>query len=780
MIGRTISHYEILEKLGEGGMGVVYKARDQRLNRIVAVKFLPENLLQFTDALERFQQEAEAISALNHPHIATIFEMDDIEGRKFLVLEYLGGGTLKSAIKTLHLSGKEFPLKDVIEYGVQAAEGLGHAHQRGIVHRDVKTDNMMLTEDGKVKITDFGLARLRGAAHLTRTGSTVGTAAYMSPEQIQGEEVDHRSDLFSFGVVLYELTTGRLPFRGEHEAAISYAIVNEAPAPAGSLRQGLSRPLEQVIERCLEKDRQIRYQSAGEIAEDLRGILTGSQEMGKAGSGFSRRARVAVGTILVACAIAATLFLQRTRPAPAVENSLAVLPFRNMNQDIELEYFSDGMTEDIITSLSKIANLRVISRTSAMRFKNTEKSMKEVARDLNVSALLQGSVRRSGNRVRIGAQLISAGEDENIWAETYDRELTDVFEIQSQISREIAAALKLRLDGGANGGIAHSPTGNPEAYDLYLKGRYQWNKRVPESLLKSVELFRQSAEKDPGYAAASAGLADAYTLIGTFGLQPPAVAFPQARAAAMRALQIDSTLGDAHASLAFVLMYHDWKWDDAEKEFGRAISLNPGNAVAHSWYSMLLTLQGRTREVQIERKKSGDLDPQSPVIRSDLGLESYFQHNYDQAIDDFQGCLKLDPLFVAAYVPLGGAFLQKKMYAEAIDAFQHASMFSQGHPITVAALGYAYALTGRTEDAVSILDLLIERRAGEYVPPYWIAVVEAGLGRRDAAFDWLQTAFEEKDPSLLYLRFDPALDGLRTDPRFALLVQKVGLGLSGG
>src|ERR1051326_5700225 len=285
MIGRTISHYEILEKLGEGGMGVVYKARDQRLNRIVAVKFLPENLLQFTDALERFQQEAEAISALNHPHIATIFEMDDIEGRKFLVLEYLGGGTLKSAIKTLHLSGKEFPLKDVIEYGVQAAEGLGHAHQRGIVHRDVKTDNMMLTEDGKVKITDFGLARLRGAAHLTRTGSTVGTAAYMSPEQIQGEEVDHRSDLFSFGVVLYELTTGRLPFRGEHEAAISYAIVNEAPAPAGSLRQGLSRPLEQVIERCLEKDRKIGCQSAGEIEEDLRGILTGSQEMGKAGSG---------------------------------------------------------------------------------------------------------------------------------------------------------------------------------------------------------------------------------------------------------------------------------------------------------------------------------------------------------------------------------------------------------------------------------------------------------------------------------------------------------------
>jgi serine/threonine-protein kinase len=778
MIGRTISHYEIVEKLGEGGMGVVYKARDLRLNRIVAVKFLPENLLQFTDTLERFQQEAEAISALNHPNIATIYELEETEGRKFLVLEYLGGGTLKSAIKTLHLSGRELPVKDVLEYGIQAAEGLGHAHQHGIVHRDVKTDNMMLTEDRKVKITDFGLARLRGAVHLTKTGSTVGTAAYMSPEQIRGEEVDQRSDLFSFGVVLYELTTGRLPFRGDHEAALSYAIVNEAPVPAGSLRQGLSGPLERVIERCLEKDKGSRYQSADEIAGDLRGILTGSRETGRVSSGFSKRARVAavLGALFLAGAMIAILLLLRSRPAAAEGNSVAVLPFRNLNQDIDLEYFSDGMTEDIITHLSKIANLRVISRTSAMRFKNTEKSTTEIGNDLNVTTLLQGSVRRSGNRVRIGAQLIRAGDDENIWAETYDRELTDVFGIQSQIAQEIAAALKVKLDPGPSRGIAQRPTENPEAYDLYLRGRFQWNKRVPVSLLKSVELFHQATEKDPGYAAASAGLADAYTLIGTFGLLPPGVAFPQARSAAMRALQIDSTLGDAHASLAFVLMYYDWKWSDAEKEFAKAIHLNPGNAVPHSWYSMLLTLQGRTREVQIERKRAGDLDPQSPVIRSDLGLESYFQRDYDRAIDDFQGSLKLDPLFVAAYVPMGGAYLQKKMYAEAIDAFQHASMFSQGHPITVAALGYAYALTGRTEDAVSMLDLLVERRAGEYVPPYWIAVLEAGLGKRDAAFDWLQKAFDEKDPSLVYLRFDPSLDGLRSDPRFSLLVQKVGLG----
>jgi serine/threonine protein kinase len=778
VIPRVISHYKVFEELGRGGMGIVYRAEDLKLHRIVALKFFPEDLTISEASVARFQREAEAISALNHPNIATMYECDEADGRKFLAFEFLSGGTLKSKVRHLLLEEKQFAIDEVVDYGIQMADGLAHAHRRKIVHRDIKTDNVMLTDEGKVKITDFGLAKLKGARQLTRSGSLIGTAAYMSPEQIRAEAVDKRSDIFSLGVVLYELLTTHLPFRGEHEAALTYSIIHEDPAPVESFRTEVPDPIVRILKRCLEKERESRYQSAEELANDLRDVRQGSTVSVRTVVKQSRLPWIAAAAILVVAG-GAYVFMSSQGAGAGNSRTIAVLPFNNMSGNPEDEYFSDGMTEDILTQLGKIAALRVISRTTMMQYKGTKKSVRDIGAELHAAVVLEGSVRHSADQVRISAQLIDSRNDEYLWAETYDKDLKQIFAIQSDVAQAIAKALQAKLSPSEKDRIEKKVTENLQAYELYLKGRYSWNKRLPDKLKKAIEYFNQAIERDPNYALAYAGLADAYTILGNFNLFQPDQTYPQAKAAALKALAIDNNLAEAHASLGFAMMNHDWDWVAAERELKRAISIDPNYPTARSWYAFLLTVTGRFEEAVLVRKKALELDPLSPVINADVGLTLYFARRYDEAIQQYLKTLDIDPTFVIANIPLAGAYEQKGMYKEAIERLQTVTMAlsyaSIRHPIPIAVLSHVYAVSGRTDDALNMLGLVEEMSDSQYVSPYWRGVIAIGLGKKDQALSWLEKAFEGHDSSLVFLKVDPVFDSVRSDPRFIVLLNKMGL-----
>jgi serine/threonine-protein kinase len=778
VIGKTISHYTILEKLGEGGMGIVYKAQDKKLGRDVALKFLPAHLHTSEEDISRFRQEAKTISTLNHPHIATIYDIDETDNQKFLVLEYLHGGTLKSKLTSLRDEGKQFTIRQVVEYGLQAAEGLAHAHRHGIIHRDVKTDNVMLTEEENVKITDFGLAKFAGGAQVTKPGKVVGTAAYMSPEQIRGEEIDHRSDLFSFGVMLYELVTGQLPFRGEHEAALAYSIVHETPHFLLSLRPDIPPMLENVILRCLEKEKEKRFQSAEDIVHDLqktRQSLLGYAVTSLVASRKYSKFIWASAIVTVLAFVVVYFFFSRETST----KSIAVLPFKNLSNEAGNDYFSEGITEDVIARLAKISNLKVISRTSVMFYKNSEKKLKEIGEELDVNTILEGSVRREGNQVRIVAQLIDAVSDEHIWAETYDEELTQIFSIQKDVAEKIAKALEATISSREKERLKKPPTEILEAYDAYLQGRFYWNKRLPKDVTKGIEYFQQALEKDSSYALAYTGLADAYIILGDFNILPPTETYPKAKAAALRALEIDPMLPEAHLSLAYSMMHYDWNWPGAEKEFKTTIQLMPNSAQAHSWYALFLAINGRFEEAIAESKRAQELDPQSAVIQTDGGMVFYFARKYELCIERLTAVLKMDPTFVLANIPLGGAYIQKKMYPEAMNAFSTLSMASavvasKSHPIPIAGLAHVYAVSGRKDDALNLLELLDEKSKDEYVAPYWMSIIYVGLERNDEAFTWLEQAYQERDGSMMFLNVEPLFDPLRQDQRFTMLLKGMG------
>jgi len=645
-------------------MGIVYKAQDVKLDRPVALKFLPQNLITSQDEAVRFQQEAKAISSLNHPNVATIYDLDEADAQRFLVLEYLPSGTLKSKIKDLYSSGRELSLAQLVEYGLQIAEGLAHAHRHGIVHRDVKTDNMMLTEEGKVKITDFGLAKLRGGAHVTKTGSTVGTAAYMSPEQIRGEEADHRSDLFSLGVVLYELATGHLPFRGEHEAALSYSIVNEEPVRLKSLRPSLPSALENVIYRCLAKDRTNRFERAEEILTELRKVQQEISGPVTAHVKASKGPWIVVAAFLVVTVIALYVFFS-SKHVPTDTKSIAVLPFRNLSEEKDNEYFSDGITEDIITQLSKIGDLRVISRTSAMRYKNSEKSLREIGKELDVATILEGSVRRSGNQVRIVAQLIDAYTDEHIWAETYDKELTQIFAIQSNVAEQIAAALKAKLSPAEKELIEKKPTVSVTAYDFYLRGRdyyYRYHKQDNEN---AIELFKTALELDPSYALAYAGLGDSYgQRVGKFGFSTDWL--DSAITVSEKALSIDPQLAEAYKALGLAYDFKGWV-HKALEAYERSVQLNPNYdpAVGNIGFSNLRI--GQFDEALRWMRRSLSHDPSVAFTSFGIGV-IYFRLGDDLSAERwFRRATELQPDFAYGVAALAQLYLYHGNYDQAIQ-----------------------------------------------------------------------------------------------------------------
>jgi serine/threonine-protein kinase len=774
MIGQTISHYKILEKLGEGGMGVVYKAHDIKLDRYVALKFLPRNITASQEEIIRFEQEARAISALNHPNIETIHDVDEVNGQKYLVLEYIPGGTLKSKLKQLKSDDKEFSITEVLDYGIQIADGLSHAHRHQIIHRDVKTDNMMLTEEGKVKLTDFGLAKLRGTVNLTRTGSTVGTAAYMSPEQIRGEDIDHRSDIFSLGVVWYELVTSHLPFRGDFEAALSYSILHENPQPIKLLRSNVSQSLEQIINSCLEKDKIKRCQSTGEVIDALRKV---QREISGSGPIVAKQKKVQwiIAAVVVFLTIVCIfLFYPRTEPKVANSKTIAVLPFRNMSDSKEDQYFADGITEDIITQLSKIADLKVISRTSIMQYKGTSKNILEIGKELNVGTVLEGSVRRAGNQVRIVAQLIDAQNEGHIWAETYDKELIRIFEIQSDVAQKIATALKAKLLPVEKERIEKKQTESMEAYQFYLKGMYHWNKRTAEELKKAIEYFNLAIKKDPNYALAYAGLASTYILLPEYALLPAKECLTKAETSAKRALEIDKNLAEAHAVLGLKKTI-EWDWEGAESEYKKAIELNPNYSTTHLWYYNHLSSLCRFDEALSEIKRAQELDPLSLVINMNIGEVLYRMRQFDKAIDQFKKTIDLDPNYPFVLHELGWAYTMQGRLDEALEVYQKARTLLKDSPLGLSDLGYTYALAGRKDDAQKVLKDLFAFSKQGYSLSGDIAFVYYGLGNKEKTFEWLEKAYRERNVYLVYMKGEPRLDNLRSDTRFTAILKKMGM-----
>ncbi len=807
-------------------MGEVYLATDTELDRTVAIKILPEAHASDKQRLQRFIQEAKAASALNHPNILTIHEIGTIGAARFIATEFIDGDTLRQRIKA------DLKLVDILEFSAQICSALAAAHAAGIIHRDIKPENIMVRRDGYIKVLDFGLAKLteqldsvtdpdaatKAMVH-TSAGTVMGTAVYMSPEQAKGNQLDERTDLWSLGAVLYEMLTGRVPFSGETATETLALILQKEPAPLTRYTNEVPAELERIVTKALTKDCEERYQTAKDLLIDLRTLKrklevdaeikrTASPELwdgpsarptvgdenttatssGVAGttqtassveyivSGIKQHRLVAlVAVIVLALAVVAlTVYLQGRNAGGAID-SIAVLPFENSSADPDTEYLSDGLAESLIYRLTQLPNLKVTPTSVAFRYKGKQSDAEKIGNELRVNAVLMGRITQRGDTLTISAELVDVRNSKLLWGEQYDRKMSDLLATQREIAREIVEKLRLKVSGEEKG-LAKNYTESSEAYQLYLRGRFYWNKRGEDAMRKSLEYFQQAIERDPTFALAYAGLADAYILLGAFEASsgmPPHDALPKARAAALKALEIDESLAEPHVSLAHIKYYYDRDWVAAEREYKRAIELNPNYPIAPLWYAVFLMSDGRFDEALAKARRAQELDPLSLPINMILGWVFLNARQYDQAVDQLRKTLEMEPNFILGHHRLGLVYEQQGKYAEAIAEFKQVVNLSAGSPLGLAGLAHAYALSGKRAEAQRMLEDLKRLSEQRYVSHASIAMVYVALGDRDQALAWLDQAEKARDGQLTRIKADPRFDSLRSDPRFADLVRRV-------
>ncbi len=747
--GSRVGPYEVLSLLGEGGMGQVYRGRDPRLGRDIAIKVLAKDSSQDADAIARLEREARAIAALSHPNIVAVHDVGREDGNFYVVTELLEGLTLREQIHAAPLTWRR-----AVEVGAEVAEGLAAAHAKSIVHRDLKPENIFLTSDGRVKVLDFGLAQTdpllmqRDEINIpttkwfqTHPGTVIGTLGYMAPEQLRGEAVDPSADIFALGCILYEMVTAKKPFHRESGAATIAAILKEE-IPRASLTSKVPPEFQRIIEGCVEKVAAMRFQSARDLALTLRAIGSSASNLDE------------------------NLIRHITRPRKSKSiDSIAVLPLSNATNDPDTEYLSDGITESLINRLSQLPKLKVMARSTAFRYKNRDADAQAVGRELRVRAVLTGRVQHIGERVVVNVELVDSLDGSLLWGETYNRELADLLKLQEEMSAEIADKLRLKLTGADKKKLRKRATQNSEAYQLYLKGRYHWNKRTGESVRRGIQLFREAIEVDPTFASAHAGLADSFITLATNIPLPPHDAMPKAKASAMRAIQIDDGLAEAWASLGAVRWWFDWDWDGAEEAYKRAIELNPNYATAHDGYAMLLAARGRFGEAIEQNTKAADLDPLSLIAAVHAGWPFYFARDFESAIRRFRKALDLDEHFIPAHGWLGMALGQQRRYDEAIDAFARALEVDR-IPILMAMLAHTHAIAGHRDRAEELLADLVAQSQSRYISPYDIAVVHAGLGNTSEALKHLRDAVEDRSAWLVFVNVDPRLDSLRGEVGF--------------